>query len=81
MKFSLNDPRLYPLEAILDPRLCLSMSRELTLSSGLDALSHAMESVWNNNHTPLSDQFAETAIRMLRAHFQAALEMGHHLGG
>lgn len=74
VKFSLNDPRLYPQEAILDPRLCLSMPRELTLSSGLDALSHAMESVWNNNHTPLSDQFAETAIRMLRAHFQTALE-------
>ena len=74
VKFSLTDPRLYPREAILDARLCLSMPRELTLATGLDALSHAMEAVWNNNHTPLSDRFAGDAIRGLRSNFLDALE-------
>ncbi len=67
VKFSLHHPTLYPSDAVIDPQLCLSMPPDVTLSSGLDALSHAMESVWNQNHTPLSDHFAQTAIAMLRS--------------
>ena len=66
VKFSLHNPALYPSDAVIDPALCVSMPADVTLSSGLDALSHAMEAVWNQNHTPLSDQFARTAISMLR---------------
>ena len=74
VKFSLTDPRLYPSDAVLDPRLCISKPRELTLASGLDALSHAMEAVWNNNHTPESDRLATTAIGSIRNHLLIALE-------
>lgn len=66
VKFSLHHPALYPSDAVLDPKLCVSMPPEVTLSSGLDGLSHAMEAVWNNNSTPVSDEMAKTAIRMLR---------------
>src|SRR6185503_20426788 len=66
IKFSLTDERLYPSHAILDPALCVSMPREATLASGLDALSHAMEAVWNNNHALLTDAFASAAIGALR---------------
>ena len=54
-KFSLHNPALYPSDAVIDPALCTSMPHDVTLSSGLDALSHAMEAVWNQNNTPLSD--------------------------
>ncbi len=74
VKFSLHHPRLYPADAILDPTLCTSMNRELTLASGLDALSHAMEAVWNVNHTAVSDHLARDAIATLSNYLDRALD-------
>lgn len=72
-KCSVNDPRFYPSHAVLDPELCLSMPRDLTLFTGLDALSHAMESVWNRRHMPVSDTLAAEAISVLRNDLEAVL--------
>jgi alcohol dehydrogenase len=65
-KLSVQSPRLYPSYAILDAELCRSMPPELILASGLDAAAHAMEAVWNRNHTPLSDILAGQALATLR---------------
>lgn len=65
-KHSVSDRRLYPSHAILDPDLCLSLPPAETLAGGLDALSHAMEAVWNRRHSPVTDALAEQAIRMIR---------------
>jgi alcohol dehydrogenase len=73
LKFSVKDPLLYPASAILDPSLCTSMPEWLTVSSGLDAMSHAMEAVWNNNHTPFSDEMARVAIEELWTALPAAV--------
>ena len=61
-KYSLADDRLYPQAAILDPALTMTLPNAVTLSSGLDALSHAMESIWNVHHNPISDALAQDAI-------------------
>ncbi len=74
IKYSVSDERLYPSYAVLDPMLCISMPRELTLTTGLDALSHAMESVWNRKHSPLTDALATRAIQMLDANLSWALD-------
>lgn len=66
IKFSVTSPHLFPTHAILDPDLCCSMPRDLTLATGLDALSHAMESVWNRRHSDATDMLAEQAIRLIR---------------
>ena len=65
IKYSVSDSHLYPSHAVLDPNLCLTMSRELTLATGLDALSHAMEAVWNRHHSTVSDALASQAISMI----------------
>lgn len=75
-KFSLDDDRLYPKAAILDPTFLTSAPHDLVLSSGLDALSHAFESVWNVNHNPVSDALASEAISRIRHHLPLALEEG-----
>ena len=41
----------------------LSLPAPVTLQSGLDALSHALESIWNVNANPVSDTFAVAAVR------------------
>lgn len=62
LKHSLSHPALYPAAAFVDPELTLSAPRELTVTTALDALSHAMESIWNRKANPISDVFAERAI-------------------
>lgn len=64
-KFSLNDPKLYAIAAICDPLLTLKLPVSLTVQTGLDALSHAMESLWNKNRNAISFQFAKAAIHAI----------------
>ena len=62
-KHSLHLPETWPEAAIIDPRLMLTLPRSVTIQSGLDALSHALESIWNINANPISDTFAVAAAR------------------
>ncbi len=73
-KFSVQHPALYPGVAILDAGLCLSMPADVTLATGLDALSHALEAVWNHNGCAVSDQLALAAIRRVLVTLPAVLE-------
>ena len=73
IKFSVTDPKLWPLYAVMDPQLCISMPKSLTLATGLDALSHAMESVWNRHHTAATDAMAMAAIGLLSENLEATL--------
>ncbi|MES2362097.1 MAG: iron-containing alcohol dehydrogenase PsrA [Pseudomonadota bacterium] len=62
-KYSLHLPQTWPSYAVIDPELMLSLPASVTLQSGLDALSHALESIWNVNANPVSDTFAVAAVR------------------
>jgi phosphonate metabolism-associated iron-containing alcohol dehydrogenase len=64
-KYSLARPELYPTHAVVDPELTVGMPRELTVSTGLDALSHALESLWNRNANPVSTNHAVFAATEL----------------
>lgn len=64
-KYSLARPSLYPEHALVDPELHLGLPRELTISTALDALSHALESLWNINANPVSRALAIAAAREL----------------
>ena len=70
-KYSLSDPALYPQHAVIDPELTLGAPAGLTVSTALDALSHALESLWNVNSNPVSANFAVIAARGILAHLPA----------
>lgn len=53
-KYSVTGDDLYPEIAVLDPELTLDLPEEVTVSSGLDAVSHALESTWNKNASPVT---------------------------
>lgn len=64
-KYSLAQANLYPETAVVDPQLMMGKPQDLTISTGLDALSHALESLWNINANPVSANhavFAATEI-------------------
>ena len=71
-KYSINDPRLYPSHAILDPTLTITMPSELTRSTALDAVSHALEAVWNRRHTIFTDYLAAQAIAQVHKYLPVA---------
>jgi phosphonate metabolism-associated iron-containing alcohol dehydrogenase len=64
-KYSLARPSLYPEAALIDPLLMCGKPRALTISTGLDALSHALESLWNVNANPVSANHAVAAARSI----------------
>lgn len=67
-KHSLVSPFLQADAAILSGALAASMPPALTASTGFDALSHALESLWNRNATPVTIEAAiEAAVAVLRA--------------
>lgn len=63
-KLSLASQHLFPSAAIVDPELTYSLPKDPTLSTGLDALNQAFESLWNHNRTPITAAFAGRAISL-----------------
>lgn len=66
-KLSLARDDLYPEAVLVDPALTVGLPWGTTLASGLDALSHALESLWNINASPVSRGLAVSAARDILA--------------
>jgi len=64
-KYSLHLPELFSEVAIYDPALTLSVPREITIQTGLDTLSHALESIWNKNANPVTVGFAIKSAKLI----------------
>lgn len=65
IKSTMNDPLMYPKAAIVDPRLTLSVPPKVTASTGLDVLSHALESVWSVLHQPICEACSVRATKLV----------------
>ncbi len=72
-KHSLNDPLLFPDIALLDPVPTLTLPPDETLYSALDAVSHALESLWNRHRTPVSIAVAAQALALIEPALPAVL--------
>ena len=60
-KLSVDHPQGFPKGAVIVPEWTFNMPPALTLSTGLDALTHAMEAFWAVARNPLSQELALTA--------------------
>lgn len=59
---------------MVDPALTDTMGPRLTMATGLDAMSHAMESIWVRTHTRASDDLVARALDLVRLHLHDAIE-------
>lgn len=71
------DPNDIPAVAIVDPELMYSMPKGLTAATGMDALTHAIESFITPGAWPMSDMFELQAIEMIAANLKAAVDNGN----
>lgn len=67
---------LLPDVAVLDPRMTTTLPPRLTASTGIDALSHAVEGYTCLQKNPLSDAYAFAAINLIREYLDLAVEKG-----
>ena len=72
-KVVLGSPLITPDFALLDPELVVSMPAGLAAATGMDALTHAVESVVSVFATPFSDALGLEAIRLVKENLPAAV--------
>jgi len=70
------DPKLLPLMAALDPLLMLGLPPPVTAATGMDALTHAVESYLAITSTPQTERYAMAAIKLIFANLPRACSEG-----
>lgn len=78
-KMLLVDTYIYPQVAILDPAMTAGMPPGLTAATGMDALTHAIESIHSMQREPIADALALHAIRMIVENLPKCVEDGSDL--
>jgi phosphonate metabolism-associated iron-containing alcohol dehydrogenase len=73
-KLSVEHNGCFPKVAIMIPELTESMPLRVTLSTGLDALSHAMEAFWAKKRNPLSQALALDSIGRIKRFLPVVLK-------
>lgn len=71
------DPNDIPTVAIIDPELMYSMPKGLTAATGMDALTHAIESYITPGAWTMSDMFELQAIEMIAKNLKKAVDNGN----
>lgn len=72
LKAPMNDNLMYPKIALIDPELTLSVPPQITASTGLDVLSHAIESYWATLNQPICSACSVYSARLVFEYLERA---------
>ena len=75
-KYPLADYELTPDVAIVDPELVMSLPKSVTADTGMDVLTHAIESYVSNMASDYTDGLAEKAVEIVMKYLCVAYEDG-----
>ena len=73
-KFVCVDPHDMPIIAVIDPEMMSSMPKGLTASTGMDALTHAIEGYTTKAAWEMTDMFHLKAIELISKSLRGAVE-------
>ena len=76
IKYPLADYELTPDVAIIDPDLVMTLPKSLTANTGMDVLTHAIESYVSNMANDYTDGLAEKAVELVFNNLLEAYEHG-----
>ena len=74
VKMACGDKKASCRVAILDPELTLTQPAQVTSLTGIDAVSHAVETCVTKRRNPVSVQYSKEAWRLLEANFETVLQ-------
>lgn len=75
-KYPINDFVLIPRYAVLDYRVTVGLPRHITSTTGMDALTHAVEAYIGGSTTKLTRRMAEEAVCLTRDNLKRAYDNG-----
>ena len=78
-KGGINSPFLYPHMAILDPELTAALPPQVTAYTGMDALTHAVESYTSLQAHFMSELISLEAVKMISSNLRGAVFSGSHM--
>lgn len=78
-KYAINDFSLIPHYAILDPTLTATLPSFLTATTGMDALTHAVEAYIGRGNTRKTKRQAEQAVELIFGNIEEATHNGLNL--
>lgn len=78
-KFYVGDASTTPAAAILDPELTIGLPPRPTAGTGIDALTHAIESLTSKGRTPVSAAYAHEAIKLISRALPIAVKEGTNI--
>ena len=67
-KYAINDPHLIPDYALFDPNLLLNLPGKITSTTGMDALTHAVEAYIGHSNTKKTKRCAKEAVKLIHDH-------------
>ena len=73
-KFAINDPKLIPSVAVLDDSLLEGLPPSVVASTGMDALTHALEAFIGSENTSYTKKEALEAIQLIHDHLLPCYE-------
>lgn len=75
-KYTMNNFTMIPRYAVLDPEVTYSLPPSLTATTGMDALTHAVEAYIGKSTTKETRHFAKKAVRLVFENIETAYEDG-----
>lgn len=78
-KYPINDPSLIPHFAVLDPTLTVGLPPHITSTTGMDALTHAVEAYIGQSNTAQTRKLSQDAVQLIFKNVKTAYENGSDL--
>lgn len=78
-KYALMDPSLIPHVAVLDPILTINLPKQITATTGMDALTHAVEAYIGKSTTKQTRQWSVDAVKLIFENLYEAYTNGGNL--
>ena len=75
-KNAINDPKLRPKFAVLDPELTVGLPPHITSTTGMDALTHAVEAYIGKSNVHSTELYAEKAVKLIFENLEKAYANG-----
>ncbi len=78
-KKPINDPKLRPKYAVLDPELTIGLPPHITSTTGMDALTHAVEAYIGRSNVGPTEMYAEKAVKMIFENIETVYADGKNI--